>query len=321
VTNPYSIGINDVLAAAHRLKSVVRRTPLERSGSLSQRAGAEVFVKLETQQRTGSFKLRGACNAVAMLTATDRAAGVVTASAGNHGLGVAYAARLYNVPATVFVPADASRVKRERIRALGAVLREVPGTYDDAHAASTHFAAETAARYIHAFSDPHVVAGQGTVGLEILEELPDARTILAPVGGGGLIGGVGIVARALAPEAKVIGVQSRETAAMHASLREGSPVLPPMGPTLCDGLAGEIDAHSLALAQRVVDRMVLVEEGEVERAIHRLYTDAGTVAEGSAAVVAAALTEERLGGIDGPVAAILSGSNIDAAVLGRILLG
>ncbi|HEV7589314.1 MAG TPA: pyridoxal-phosphate dependent enzyme, partial [Longimicrobium sp.] len=208
----------DVRAAARRLEGVVRRTPLERSDALSERTGTDVHLKLEGLQRTGSFKLRGAYNLVALLPPEERARGLVTASAGNHGQGVALAARLLDSRAVVFVPEDAPEGKQRRIARFGAELRRVPGGFDDAHAAAVAFAAGSGAVFVSAFSDPAVTAGQGTVALEPFDELPAVRTIVAPVGGGGLIGGIGVVARALGHGVRVVGVQTDETAAMHASL-------------------------------------------------------------------------------------------------------
>ncbi|HEU4885620.1 MAG TPA: threonine/serine dehydratase [Longimicrobium sp.] len=310
----------DVLAAARRLEGVARRTPLERSAWLSERAGAEVWLKLETQQRTGSFKLRGAFNAVATLPAEARARGLVTASAGNHGQGVALAASLAGLaPAVVFVPASAPEAKKQRIARYGADLREVPGGYDDAHHAAEAFAARTGACFINAFSDPAVVAGQGTVGLEIVQELPGVRTLVVPVGGGGISGGVGIVARAMGSGTRVIGVQTEATSAMKASLAAGRVVSPPYGPTLCEGLEGDVDESGLALASEVLDGLVLVTEAAVRRAMRLLFQEEGIVAEGSAAVGVAALLQGAIERIDGPAAVILTGGNVDGARLAGIL--
>lgn len=309
----------DVLRAARRLEGVARRTPLERSHTLSDAAGAEVFLKLENLQRNGSFKLRGACNALAALAPEARARGVVTASAGNHGLNLAWAAGRLGVRATVFVPAAASATKRRRIARFGAELREVPGGYDDAHAAAEAFREESGATFVNAFSDPAVVAGQGTVGVEIFREFPEVRTLVVPAGGGGLIGGVGTVARALAPGARVVGVQTEATRALHDSLRAGELRSAPVLPTLCEGLAGDIDERALALARRVVDEVVLVSEAAVRRAVRHLYVEEGVVAEPSAAVVAAAFLEGRISSPEGPAAAVVSGGNVDAPLLAEIL--
>jgi threonine dehydratase len=313
--------ITDVLLAAGRLEGRVHRTRLELACSLGS-AGYEVLLKLENQQRTGSFKVRGAVNAIAALPPAQQRRPLVTASAGNHGLGVALSASLLGIGATIFVPEGAAAIKRRRIERFGAELRRVAGSYDDAHAEAMAHAARTGATYVHAFSDPAVVAGQGTVGLEILRERPDVRTLLVPVGGGGLVGGIGLVARALAPEARVIGVQSTHTAAMHRSLAAGAVTSVPNVDTLCDGLAGDIDSRSLALAAEVVDEVRLVDEAAVRAAIRHLYLEEGLVAEGSAAVVAALLLEEgpeSVAELQGPVAAVISGGNLDAAVLASIL--
>jgi threonine dehydratase len=307
----------DVLAAARRLRGVAHHTLLERSPWLSGAAGLDVYLKLETQQRTGSFKLRGAYNAIASLSDTERARGLVTASAGNHGQGVALAASLLGAAAIVFVPADCPDAKKRRIARWGAELREVPGGYDDAHHAAEAHAARTGGTFVNAFSDPAVVAGQGTVGLEIFQALPEVRTIVVPVGGGGLAGGVGIAARALGPGVRVVGVQTEQTRAMHASLQAGRPVSVPYGPTLCEGLTGDVDARGVALAARVIDEIVVVPERSVRRAMRRLYEEEGIVAEGSAAVGVAAVLE---GAVDrGPAAVVISGGNVDAARLASIL--
>jgi threonine dehydratase len=308
-----------VRAAAERLRGVVRQTPLECSAALSQAAGAEVHLKLEGMQRTGSFKLRGAYNFMASLSPAEQARGVVTASAGNHGQGVALAAGLLGCRARVYVPASAPECKQRRISRLGAELVRVEGGYDQAHAAAEQWAAQSGACFVHAFSDPRVVAGQGTVGLELFEQLPGLRTILVPVGGGGLAGGVGVVARALGPTVRVVGVQTVETAAMHDSLAAGHLVSPAYGDTLCEGLSGDIDERALGLAQSVLDQVVLVEEAAVRDAIRWLYLEEGLVAEGSAAVVVAALLHAAAGPLYGPVVAVLSGSNLDASRLASIL--
>ncbi|HST61164.1 MAG TPA: pyridoxal-phosphate dependent enzyme [Longimicrobium sp.] len=310
-------GQADVLSAAKRLRGVARRTPLERSPWLSDIVGSDVYLKLETQQRTGSFKLRGAYNAIASLSPEARARGLVTASAGNHGQGVALAASLLGARALVFVPASAPEAKKRRIARWGAELRETAGGYDEAHHAAEAHAGRTGATFVHAFSDPAVVAGQGTVGLEIVEELPEVRTIVVPVGGGGLVGGIGIAARALGTGIRIVGAQTEETRAMHASLEAGRLVSPPYGATLCEGLSGDVDARSLALAERVVDRIVVVPEASVRDAMRRLFEEEGIVAEGSAAVAVAAVLA---GAVEaGPAAVVLTGGNVDGARLASIL--
>lgn len=304
--------------ARARLRGVVRHTPLEPSAWLSERAGAAVHLKLESWQVTHSFKLRGAFNAIASLDAGTRARGLVTASAGNHGLAVAHAARLHDVRATIFVPADAPGTKKARIRRLGADLREVAGGYDAAAEAARDLAAETGVYLVHAFDDPAVVAGQATVALEILDDLPGVREIVVPVGGGGLAAGTGAAVRAHASGVRVLGVQSAATRAMYDAFRAGGVVASVDAPTLCDGLAGETEACAYERARAALDDLRLVEEAAVGPAIRALYEREGLVAEGAGAVGVAAV----LGGVlklHGPTAVVVSGGNIDGHRLARIL--
>ncbi|MEJ2679344.1 MAG: threonine/serine dehydratase [Gemmatimonadota bacterium] len=311
--------IQDILEARERIRPVVRSTPLQRSPWLSDLAGGPVYLKLECWQRTGSFKLRGAYNAVAQLGSEPAARGLVTASAGNHGQGVALAARETGIPADVFVPEGAPESKKARIRQYGAQLHAVPGIYDQAAAAAREFAAAKGAFHLHPFADPRVVAGQGTVGVEIVEALPRVRTVLVPVGGGGLIGGAGLALKTLTGgAARVMGVQSDATPAMHAAFQAGRVVPAPMADTLADGLSGETEAVSYERARLVTDAMVLVPESSIVPAIRDLYVHDGVVAEGSAAVVVAAI-REGIVTVDGPTVLIISGGNIDAAILASIL--
>ncbi len=315
----HSAGIAGVHEAARRLQGVAEATPLRRSEALSRITSAEIWLKLENRQATGSFKLRGALNALAGMSEAERAGGVVTASAGNHGAGLAHAARLTGVPATIFVPAGAPMAKRERILSTGADLRLVNGGYDRAHETALAFAEAGGGVYVHAFSDAAVVEGQGTVGLEILEKLPGVETILVPVGGGGLIGGIGVVARAARPSAWIIGVQTPATSAMYHSLARGEVVPAPASDTLCDGLEGDIDEASLTLARRVVDRMMLVEEDEVARAVTWMLREEGERVEPSGAVAVAALLGKHVTDLRSPVAVVVSGGNVDEPLLKRLL--
>lgn len=315
-----SIAVAEIHAARRRITGAVRRTPLDRSGRLGERVGAEVRLKLECWQRTRSFKIRGAYNAVAALDDAARARGLVAASAGNHGQGVALAASELGARAAVFVPADAPATKQERIEALGAELIRVQGGYDDAEAAAARYAEARGATFVHAFDDPAVVAGQGTLGLEILAQMPEVRTVVVPVGGGGLVAGIGTALKdASDGRIRIVGVQSEATAAMHAALAAGRPVDLEFGPTLADGLSGAVSEVSYRRARGVIDEMRLVPETAIRDAIRFLFRCDGVVAEGSGAVGVAAL----LGGhveVDGPTAVVVSGGNIDAARLGSILL-
>ena len=313
-------GPGDILAAHARIAGVVRRTPLERSGWLSAEAGCDVLLKLECWQPTRSFKVRGAANALTLRAEAARACGVVTASAGNHGQAVARAAAAVGAAATVFVPADAPAAKKARIRALGAVLDERERTYDDAEVAAAAFAARTGALLVHAFSDADVVAGQGTVGVEIAEDLPDVRSVVVPVGGGGLFAGVAIALRAAAPAARVVGVQSVETRAMFDAFAAGGVVASPITPTLADGLAGCTDAASYQRVRALTDTIHLVDEVAIADAMRKLFVHDGVVAEGAGAAGAAAVAAGIVA-VDGPAVVIVTGGNVDAERYARILRG
>ncbi len=315
---PVDPTLQDVYLARRRLARFAYRTPLEASPWLSEIAGCAVYLKLECWQRTRSFKARGAYNAIAGLAHDTRAGGLVAASAGNHGQGVALAADSLGARCTVFVPAGASELKVGRIRALGAEVRMVEGIYNDAAAAAHEFAEASGAYYVHAFSDPAIVAGQGTVGLEILEELPALAEVVVPVGGGGLVAGVGTVLKSASPGARVTGVQTEHACSMAASFEAGRAVLGTLGETIADGLHGGVEEASYRRARRVVDRMVVIPETGLEEAIRELYRRHGVVAEGSGAVPVAAVLGGRLD-VRGPAVLVISGGNIDAGRLGRIL--
>lgn len=310
--------LKDIYDARSRIAGVVRRTPIERSLWLSELTGHDVFLKLDCWQRTRSFKLRGAFNAVARLSPEARAHGLVTASAGNHGQAVALAARQLGAHATIFVPTTGSVTKKARIRAFGAVLNEEYPTYDDAAVAAEAYAKATGATYVHAFSDAAVVAGQGTLGLEVLEDLPTLHAVLVPVGGGGLIAGVGTALKSASPDINVIGVQSTQTRAMYDAFEAGRVTPTDIGPTLADGLAGCVDETSYRRALRVVDRMVLVDENALPAAIRSLYHSDGIIAEGAAAVTVAAVMQKEVQ-IEGPTVLVVTGGNIDATVFANII--
>ena len=311
----------DVIAAAHRLRGVVERTPLVRSTALSAAAGTDVYLKCENLQRTGSFKLRGAYNALATLPAAARTRGIVASSAGNHGLGVALSAQLLDLRARIFVPASAPDVKRDGILALGAEVDQTQPHYDDAHHAAVEFAALHDMTFVNPCAGAPLLAGQGTVGLEILEELPDVETIVVPVGGGGLVGGIGALVRAVAPVARIVGAQSDLTDAMAAALRTGHCVEVATPPTLADGLAGQIDDAGLAIGQFAIDAMQLVTEEEIAGAIRWLWREHELRAEGSGAVGVAALLSPRRERMRGPIVVVVSGGNIDPSRWSSIVSG
>lgn len=304
---------SDVLAAGARLRPLVRRTALLRSEPLSELAGADVFLKLENQQTTGSFKLRGAMNVLATLAPEARERGVVASSAGNHGLGVAYAARHFGVRATIFVPRTAPRVKREGIVALGATIDSSEPDYDAAMVAARRLAAERGATFINPCLGEMLLAGQGTVALEILEDLPGLGTLVVNVGGGGLLGGCASLVRRIAPEVKITGAQSVNTAAMARSLVARQLVEIPSVPTLADGLAGQIDAEALDIGQQALDQIVTLEEDAIADAISWLWRTHSQRVEGAGAVATAAVLQGAVDAARGPMVLVLSGGNIDDA--------
>lgn len=304
---------SDVLAAAHRLRGVVARTPLLRSIPLSAIAGVDVFLKCENEQVTGSFKLRGAYNALATLQADARERGIVASSAGNHGLGIAQAARVLGMRARIFVPSNAPRVKRDGIIALGAEVDESQSHYDAAHHAALEYAASHGMTFVNPCAGVAVLAGQGTVALEIVEELPGVRTVVVPVGGGGLVGGVAALLRVVAPAVRIVGAQSEYTNAMAASLEAGRRVDVETPPTLADGLSGQIDDEGFVIGQRSIDEMRVVTEDAVASAIAWLAKEHDARVEGSGACGVAAVLGGTADELEGPVVVIVSGGNIDTA--------
>jgi threonine dehydratase len=303
----------DILAAAHRLRGVIERTPLVHSASLSRRSATMTFLKCEQLQRTGSFKIRGAYNVLATLSDEARSRGVVASSAGNHGLGLAWAAKQLGVRAKIFVPATAPSVKRDGILALGADVDASQPDYDAAHHLAERYAHEHGLAFVNPCAGDALLAGQGTVGLEILEELPRVATMIVPVGGGGLIGGIAALVRAVAPTIRLVGAQSVQTNAMAASLAAGRRVDVPVPPTLADGLAGQIDDEGFAIGRAALDEIVLVTEQEIAEAIAWLAREHDMRVEGSGAVGVAALLYGRTRTVAAPVAVVISGGNIDDA--------
>ena len=301
----------DVLAAGQRIHDLVKRTPLVRSTPLSEIAGGDVFLKLENEQITGSFKLRGAFNAIGTLPADVRARGVVASSAGNHGLGIAYAARHYGISATIFVPENAPRVKRDGITALGATIDTTQPHYDAAMAAAKAYAARNGATYVNPCLGDALLAGQGTVALEILSDLPDLASLVVNVGGGGLLGGCASLVRRVAPSVRIAGSQSVNTAAMARSVAAGHIVEIDNLPTLADGLAGQIDEEALDIGRHGLDEIVTLTEAEIGETIAWLWRAHGARVEGAGAVAAGAVLHRKVSVLPTPAVVIVSGGNID----------
>jgi threonine dehydratase len=311
--------VSAVRDAAQRLRSFLPPSRLVRSHALSDAIGVEVWFKLELENPTGSFKVRGAYNVLAGLSDAERARGVVASSAGNHGLGVAYAAKAFKTPAMLYVPSNAPQVKKDGIRALGAIVNDEAPDYDAAMVVAKAHAAREGIRYINPCLGLDLLAGQGTVALEVLEQLPSVQTIMICTGGGGLLGGMGAVLRALAPTVRVVGVQTVETAAMSTSVQAGHVVDWPSTPTLADGLAGQIDDDALHIGQVCADELLVVSEEELGDTIAWLQRTAGMAVEGAGAVTVAALRHGHLKAPSGPLVAVVSGRNIDRPRLDILL--
>jgi threonine dehydratase len=310
---------SEIDEAAVRLRGVAVRTPLRRSEALSSLAEGDVYLKLESEQITGSFKVRGAYNALSLLTPDERARGIVASSAGNHGLGVAEAAQRLGIEATIFVPSNAPAVKKEGIAKRGARVLDEAFDYDDAMVRARAHAAETGKTFVHPCLGVPLLAGQGTVATEVLEQLPAVQTMLVCVGGGGLLGGMGAYVLSMAPHVHVVGVQSERTNAMSLAIEAGHVVEIENLPTLADGLAGQIDDDALAIGQATLESIMTVTEDEIASAIAWLWLAEGVRAEGSGAVCVAALRSGRLRHLATPIVAIVSGGNIDETRLQGIL--
>ncbi len=315
--DPAGVSLADVRRAAAAGVGVIRETPVLSSRTLAQRTGVTVVLKAENLQRTGSFKLRGALAKIAAL-GESCAGGVVTASAGNHAQAVAYAARARGIRCEVFMPESAPIAKTEAATALGAHVRLVGRTVDDALAAAHEYAGGLT--FVHPFDDPDVVAGQGGLGLELLAQVPDLARIIVPVGGGGLISGVAIAVKSQRPEVEVIGVQAAACAPFAASLRAGAPVAVDSALTIADGIAVKRPGRlTLGLISRWVDRMLAVSEEDVAEAMVFLLERAKLVVEGAGAVGVAALLSGQIDGeAPGTTAVILSGGNVDPGLLAQI---
>lgn len=311
----------DVRAAAARIAASIVRTELRRSDALSTYLGGDVWLKLECEQRTGSFKLRGATNALMLLDPQRRAAGVVTASAGNHGLGLATAAAALGIAATVYVPRTSPAVKRDKIAAAGATIDATAEHYDAAESLARAHAARDGATFVSPCTGHDLLAGQGTVALEILDELDDLGTIVVGVGGGGLGGGIGGFLRDEAPRVRILGAQSERTNAMALAFKSGQPTHIPDRRTLADGLAGLVDADMLAQGKAALDGIATVTEQAIAEAIAFLWIEEGVKVEGAGAVGVAALISGEILPVRFPVAVVISGGNIDPAVHAAILDG
>jgi threonine dehydratase len=320
----HSFTLTDIRAAHERIRSGIYRSPCPPSIPLSDLTGSEIYCKLDLLQRTGSFKERGARNALLLLDDAQKARGVVAASAGNHALGLAYHGKLLGIPVTVVMPRFAPLVKVATCRRLGAQVILEGETFDDARQLSLEIADRDGLNRIHGFDDVRVIAGQGTMGLEILADVPDADAIVVPCGGAGLLAGVATAAKALQPGIKIIAVEPAAAPSLSASLAAGRPVQVAIRPTLADGLAvGKVGETSFAIAAPLIDRVVTVGEELLSLAVLRLLELEKTVVEGAGAAALAALLQPVHGGLPElrgkKVVLLLCGGNIDLSILERVI--
>ena len=307
--------------ARERVDEVARHTPLERSRTFSEMTGADVHLKLENFQRTGAFKIRGATNRIATLSEADREAGVVTASAGNHAQGVALAAERAGVEATVVMPKFAPVSKVKATRGYGANVRLEGADYDEAQAYAHELERDLGLTYVHAFDDPAVMAGQGTLGLEIVDDCPDLDTVVVPIGGGGLIAGVAVAIKAQLPDVRVVGVQAEGAASAQASLAAGERREIDSVDTIADGIATRsVGEKPFEIMREYVDEVVVVDDREIALALTLLLERSKTLVEGAGAVALAAVLSEAFEyDDDETIVAALCGGNIDLNRLGTVI--
>lgn len=313
--------LHHILQAHQKIKPYIRHAPLIYSQALSKRSGAGVWLKLECRQPTGSFKIRGALHKVMSLTGEALAKGVVTASAGNHGLGLAYAAQTLGLDqVTVFVPETTPAAKVAKLSRYPIVLKQVGQSYEDAHQAAENFAKESGAVYISAYDDPQVIAGAGTCGLEIMTDLPDADAVIVPIGGGGLVAGIGVAVKASNALCQIIGVQPAASPAAKLSFEQNLPLDPyNHEPTIADGLAGGFGAHPFYIARALIDDILLFSEAELRQAIFTLVDQEQLIVEASGAIAIAPLLAASHAFRGKTVVCVLTGANIDTRLLADIL--
>jgi threonine dehydratase len=310
----------DVEEARERIQNQIYLSPFAFSETISRLTGNRAFFKLENLQMTGSFKERGALNRLLTLTPKEAKRGVIAASAGNHGMAVAFHSHRLNISATIVMPLHAPLIKVTRVRQYGAQTVLHGADYDEAFAEAYRLAQERGLTFIHAFDDPWIVAGQGTIGLELYEQNPDLDAVIVPVGGGGLIAGIALVLKTLKPKIRVIGVQAEAVPSMKVALEKGDPVRVPPAMTIADGIAvRSVGETPFALVKRYVDEVVTVSEGEIANAVLLLLEIEKTVAEGAAAVPLAALINKKIGLAPANIGVIISGGNIDMNLISRII--
>lgn len=315
------VNLAAIRGAARRIADGIPVTPCQESIPLSELTGAQVFCKLDNFQRTGSFKERGARNALLRLSPTQRSRGVIAASAGNHALGLAYHGQLLGIPVTVVMPDYAPLIKIATCESLGARVLVRGVDFAAARAAADELVASDGLHYVHGFDDPDIIAGQGTMALEILRQVPQVDAIVAPIGGAGLIAGIAVAAKAINPKVQIIGVESKATASFSAAINNDGPVTIPRRATLADGLAVlRVGDNAFELARPLLDRVVSVSEEWIALAILRYLEKEKTVVEGAAAAPLGALLSGQLPELQGKrVVLAVCGGNIDPTTLSRVI--
>lgn len=314
------VTLQDIREAREILKSVVYKTGVVHNTTFSEMSGNSVYLKMENLQKTGSFKLRGAFNKIAHLTDEEKRHGVIASSAGNHAQGVAMGATFYGIKSTIVMPKHAPLSKISATKSYGADVVLCGNVYDEAYAEARRLQKETGATFIHPFNDPQVIAGQGTIGLEILEDLPDADAIVVPIGGGGLISGVSIAAKSIKPGIKIIGVQSKNMPSMAESVENKKITTVDGTPTIADGIAVKTPGElTFSIIRKYVDNIITVDEDEIANAILLLLERAKVIAEGAGAVPVAAILNRMEDFRDKKIVALVSGGNIDVNILSRII--
>ncbi|MFX0114179.1 MAG: threonine ammonia-lyase [Candidatus Hodarchaeota archaeon] len=315
-----NLTLEDILEAQQTIRENVKRTPLTHSSTFSKMTGCKVYIKYENLQKAGSFKIRGAYNRIAHLAEQQRQKGVVAVSTGNHAQGVALAASLFGIPATIVMPKGAPIPKIEATKGYGGDVVLHGTTFEEAFAKAREIEEKEGKTLIHAFDDPYIAAGQGTIGLEILEDLPEVDLVIAPIGGGGLIGGIATAIKAKKSECRIVGVQAREMDAAYQSFKGGILVKTEKGRTIADGIAIKSPSEfTFSVLQPLLHDVVTVEEEEIANAILLLLERCKAVAEGAGAVSLAALLNRKIAKAGEKVVLVVSGGNIDSTMLGKII--
>jgi threonine dehydratase len=316
----FNITTNAVEKAAARIDDFINHTPVEFCRILSRQLGGEIFFKMENWQKTGSFKIRGALNKTLTLDDLEKGRGVITASAGNHGLGVAYASELLKIKARIVLPVNASVAKIRKLSTFGCEVIQAGHDYDEAEDIAHQIEKDCQLSFVHAFDDPEIIAGQGTIAKELLDQLPNLDTVVIPIGGGGLVGGVASFLKQSNPEIYIVGVQPTASPAMKESLLAGKVVETPIKDTLADGLAGRfVSEHTLQLTNQYVDDVVLVTEQEIRQAIKFMIDETHLLVEGAAAAGLAAILSEKVKVENNKVCVLITGRNISSSMVAGIL--